>query len=249
MTALVVTEAIAIVLLGLLVAGLLRSHAEILRRLHELGAGADDDDRGHPDFAVQPGVAAPGVPVTQAHDLSGVTPDDEAIVLGVAGVDHRTLLAFLSSGCLTCEGFWQAFADEGLTLPADTRLVVVTKGADEESASAIGGLAPTTVPVVMSNQAWDDYQVPGSPYFAFVDGPSGRVAGEGSATSWEQVSSLLDQGLEDARPAGGQRRPRRGADRDRADLIDRELQASGVRPGHPSLYPELEPTTDEEPAP
>src|SRR4051812_49320596 len=40
--AVVVAEAGAIVLLGLLVAGLLRSHAEILRRLHELGAGMDD---------------------------------------------------------------------------------------------------------------------------------------------------------------------------------------------------------------
>ena len=39
MTGLVIAEAVAIALLGLLVAGLLRSHAEILRALHELGAG------------------------------------------------------------------------------------------------------------------------------------------------------------------------------------------------------------------
>jgi len=36
---LVTVEAVAIGLLGLLVAGLLRSHAEVLRALHDLGAG------------------------------------------------------------------------------------------------------------------------------------------------------------------------------------------------------------------
>ena len=39
MTALIVVEAAAIVLLGVLVVGLLKSHAEILRQLHDLGAG------------------------------------------------------------------------------------------------------------------------------------------------------------------------------------------------------------------
>ena len=39
MSALVTLLAIAVGLLGVLVVGLLRSHAEVLRRLHELGAG------------------------------------------------------------------------------------------------------------------------------------------------------------------------------------------------------------------
>ena len=39
MTALVIAEAVAIALLALLVAGLLRSHAEILKALHELRGG------------------------------------------------------------------------------------------------------------------------------------------------------------------------------------------------------------------
>ncbi len=41
MTALVVVEAVAIALLSLLVAGLLRSHAEILRSLHDFGVDLD----------------------------------------------------------------------------------------------------------------------------------------------------------------------------------------------------------------
>ncbi|MGH9063549.1 MAG: hypothetical protein ACRD0L_06195, partial [Acidimicrobiales bacterium] len=43
MVVLVVVEALAIGLLGVLVAGLLRSHAEILRALHRLGAGLGEE--------------------------------------------------------------------------------------------------------------------------------------------------------------------------------------------------------------
>ena len=46
MTAAVVALGAAVVLLAVLVAGLLRSHAEILKALHELGAGLDLDAKG-----------------------------------------------------------------------------------------------------------------------------------------------------------------------------------------------------------
>jgi len=244
MTALVVVEALAIVLLGILVAGLLRSHAEILRSLHQLGVGLDDEhDHGNADFSVQPGIPEPGRASTGAHDLAGVTPDDETVALGVVGAGHSTLLAFLSSGCLTCASFWRAFRDEAsLGLPADARLVIATKGPEDESESEIAKLAPAGVDLVMSSAAWDDYAVPGSPYFVYVDGPSGRIVGEGSATSWEQVSSLLGQALGDT----GRRRSRARGDDDAArhSRADRELTTAGIYPGHPSLYGkelELEP--------
>ena len=244
MTALVVVEALAIVMLGILVAGLLRSHAEILRSLHQLGVGLDDEhDHGNADFSVQPGLPEPGRASTPAHDLSGVTPDDETVALGVVGAGHSTLLAFLSSGCLTCASFWLAFRDEaGLGLPAGARLVIATKGPEDESESEITKLAPAGVDLVMSSAAWDDYAVPGSPYFVYVDGPSGRIVGEGAATSWEQVSSLLGQALGDT----GRRRSRARGDDDAArhSRADRELTIAGIYPGHPSLYGkglELEP--------
>ena len=236
MTALVVVEALAIVMLGILVAGLLRSHAEILRSLHQLGVGLDDEhDHGNADFSVQPGLPEPGRASTPAHDLSGVTPDDETVALGVVGAGHSTLLAFLSSGCLTCASFWQAFRDEaGLGLPAGARLVIATKGPEEESESEIAKLAPAGVDLVMSSAAWDDYEVPGSPYFVYVDGPSGRIVGEGAATSWEQVTSLLGQALGDTK----RRRSRAHVNDDaaREARANRELAAAGIHPGHPSLY-------------
>lgn len=152
MIAVVLAEAAAILLLGVLVAGLLRSHAEILRQLHELGAGVDPDGSPGPvdvPFEVQPGIPAPRTSAPPARDLAGVSPDGDAIGIGVVGTPHHTVVAFLSSGCHTCAGFWHAFRATDLALPGNTRLVVVTKSGGEESESAVRALAPPGVPVVI----------------------------------------------------------------------------------------------------
>ncbi|MDQ6648606.1 MAG: hypothetical protein M3Z02_00565 [Actinomycetota bacterium] len=239
MTALIVLEALAIALLGLLVAGLLRSHAEILRQLHLLGAGRDDGVAAagpvDVEFGVRPGVAAPGRPETAARDLVGRTPDDEIVMLAVSGTASDTLLAFLSSGCLTCQDFWSAFASPRLDVPVGSRLIVVTKGPEHESESAVAALAPPGVTVVMSSQAWDDYGVPGSPYFIQVDGTTGAVVGEGSATSWDQVRTLLDQAGGDAEARDKRARRFGRSDTYREARADQELLAAGIGPGHASL--------------
>jgi hypothetical protein len=222
--AILVIETVVLVLLTVLVAGLLRSHGEILRRLHALGSGLDTD-----------AATTSSVPIdlrgsvsdsfAAAADVDGAGLRDDAMHVSVVGARHRTLLAFLSSGCLTCRGFWDAFADPpGLDLPNDIRLVVVTKDAQDESISALRKLAPAGIPVVMSNAAWTDYRVPGSPYFVLVDGPAGRVRGEGTGTDWGQVRNLLRQAADDASDAGREAR------------IDRELLDHGIAPGDPSLY-------------
>jgi hypothetical protein len=264
---LVILEAVVIAALGVLVVGLLRSHAEILRRLHELGAGVYDDDTvdvrdgvtSSIDLSDRPirtreGVPEPRAGATPAADISGVTPDGNGKVVGVVGAEHSTLLAFLSSGCGTCGDFWRAFASgEADPLPGrSTRLVIVTKGAEDESISAVRALAPTGHTTVMSSAAFDDYGVPVSPYFILVDGPSSQVVGEGAAASWSQVANLLRQAAADAGvstdgralPTSG--RPRAGDAREaRADV---DLLAAGIAPGHPSLYPDASDDDDERPA-
>jgi hypothetical protein len=211
MTVTVSVLTIAVALLAVLVVGLLRSHAEVLRRLHELGAGVYEEDLPDtrplvpltgPDIRTRDGVAPPREADTPARDVAGVTPAGEAVAVGVAGAPHSTLLAFLTSGCSTCAGFWAAFAD-GVAheLPAmggeGTRLVVVTRGAESESPAEVHRLAPPGVLTIMSSQAFDDYAVPVNPYFILVDGPGGRVVGEGAAATWSQVAGLLDRAAAD----------------------------------------------------
>lgn len=265
MIAVVVVLALAVALLGVLVFGLLRTHAEILRRLSELGAGVYDDAetladpnggsttggvRSPVEIRTRPGVPEPrsteGPVTAEARDLAGVTPDGATAMAGVVGTSHTTLLAFLSSGCGTCADFWRAFGDgEGTRLPGrDTRLVIVTKSPQNESLSEVVRLAPPGVTTLMSDEAYDDYRVPANPYFILVDGPSGKVVGEGAAASWAQVANLLGQAAADAghdldgSPLRAQAPAGRLTGPERSRRADQELRAAGIGPGHPSLYPD-----------
>jgi hypothetical protein len=223
-------------LLALLVAGLLRSHAQIMRALHELGA----------DVGARPSARSLPEPASgrQPSDVVGTSPEGDAVSIGVVGARNSTLLAFLSSGCHTCADFWRSFAHpDGLDVPGNARLVVVTKDAGEESISKIRKLEPDDVAVVMSSSAWRAYDVPVVPYFVYVDGSSRQIIGEGAAGTWTNVESLIGQALEDAGLVDGDGRPRRRArvrrqsDQDRASRIDAELRAAGIAPGDPSLHP------------
>ena len=216
LTAIVVVETMLLLLMALVMVGLLRSHAEILRRLPRPEDERDADatagaTQGPPESisferrgadAVRAGgisdhLPAPRPEVTPAHEIAGRTLDGDAVVLSpAAGVD--TLVAFLSSGCMTCRTFWDGLQPSvRRPLPGGGRIIVVTKDAQLESPSRLRSLAPPDVPVVMSSSAWESYSIPMSPYFVYVDGASGRVRSEGAASAWDQVSSLLEDALAD----------------------------------------------------
>jgi hypothetical protein len=249
---LVAVETVVLAGVVVLLAGLLRSHATILRRLHELGAGVGDPAGGATSSAPVPFRTTAGVPgppdragLPGAADISGSTLSGDAAAVAVAGAEHDTLLAFLSSTCLTCQRFWQALGQPGaVRLPARTRLVVVAKDPAEESPSALAGLAPAGTTLVQSSAAWSAYGVPGSPYFVLVDGPAGQVLGEGTGLDWDQVLNLLGQaGADGAAAAGrgpsvppGATLSKAEADARREALVDAELQAAGIHPGDASLY-------------
>jgi hypothetical protein len=232
--ALVIAEGFAVALLGLLVAGLLRSHAVILRALHDLGADLDPHSDAHADRQVISGTRVPSLRSEDtAHDLSGQRLDGSAAAVGVVGARHDSVLAFLSTGCATCVPFWGALR-EGATAAGDTRVVVVVQ--DEDSVSKLRELAGPDLDVIASSRAWLDYGVPGSPHIVHVNGPTGRVVGEGTGHSWDQVMDLLTQG--NGATAGGETQ-----DRDNPTRIDHELAVVGIGPGHPSLHAHEPPET------
>lgn len=140
MTALVAVLLVVVVLLTVLVVGLLRSHAEILRALHDLGVNLEDgaprggtktfdlNTRAAALSSANRGVAPAGAgmeqrvgengmaipedgPLGSAHDLMGVTPTGDGAAVAIGGAKGLTLLAFLSSGCATCLDFWEAFRE------------------------------------------------------------------------------------------------------------------------------------------
>jgi hypothetical protein len=225
LTAVVSVETVLLVLLVVLVAALLRSHAEILRRLGPEGSRPEswvDRSQGLAPPRARSGGEAP------APALAGVTLAGDAVRLAFDGRGSSpTLLAFLSSGCTSCGQFWDALAER--RLPDGLETVIVTRGSEREQQVKLRSLAPAGVPVVMSSAAWEDYGVPGTPYFVLIE--SGMLAGEGVATTWQALSSLVVDALAEqteAEPAGGSERHRR---------IDETLAGAGIGPDHPSLYP------------
>jgi hypothetical protein len=227
MTALVILEGIVILLLTVLVAGLLRSHAEILRRLHEMGAG--EADHGTQGLQLRPAGRA-----TTVDAIAGATPSGGEASIALTGSRGLVLAAFLTSGCASCRIFWDAFRG-GVALPhPDIRTVIVTKGPAEESPATIRNLAPVTVPTIMSSEAWDTIGVPMAPYFALVDASRGVIIGEGAAGSWEHVSDLLARAVGDSAVDPHQTLTAGTAQRLRD--TDEELRRAGIEPGDDSLY-------------
>jgi hypothetical protein len=234
MTVLILVETIVLAVLAVLVAGLLRAYATVLRRLHALDGGGD----GAREFRLDP---APSTVTsreewTEAHDVAGQSVSGEIVHTRVVGAEHDTVLLFLSSGCASCATFWAELATPP-NLPAHTRLVVITQGEEFESRAGLAELAAPELDVLMSTEAWQDYEVPGSPHVVYVDGRTGRVRGEGTGQSWGQVAQLLarasgDPGFVDGRPRA--RKPARDAEVEAA--VDRELLAAGIMPGDPRLY-------------
>ena len=235
LTALVIVETIVVCLLAVVVVSLLRSHAELLRRL----PAPEDEQEHHAHGAAMPIESAPAMPsslpapkrrASEARDVAGTTlGGDQVVVSAASGTD--TLFAFLSSGCLTCQTFWDglrpgvARADagrrarrrggqgSGLRVAVEARDARAARRAGGAVLAGVGGLRGADVAVLL------------------LRGRARRatVRSEGAAMRWDQVSSLLTDALfDEARGAGeGERmspivavRPRdRGRGRSAIDVV------------------------------
>jgi hypothetical protein len=227
-TVLLVLETVLLALVVLFVVGLLRSHAEILRRLAAL-----EPNNGAGDIGTEPMVATG----TASFDIVGETLAGDSVKVRVGAGSPTTLLAFLSSGCAACGPLWERLGRDP-EMPASARLVIVAKGPEQESMTGLRQLAPAAQEVLMSSTAWVDYSVPASPHFVLVDGASGTIAGRGTAASWEQIVSMVKQAMSDTSQAESDTAAARvRTTSERAGRAETALAAAGIDAGHSSLYP------------
>src|SRR5579862_6809557 len=112
----IVVEGLLLALALLFIVALLRSHAEILRRLGALEAAGPT-----PGARTQAG-ATPSAPLPVG-DIAGLSLAGDAVKLALGPDAPATLLAFLSSGCAACAPLW-AGLHEQIELPLHARLVV-----------------------------------------------------------------------------------------------------------------------------
>ena len=89
---LTVVETALLVVAVVYILALLRSHADILRRLAALEEGAARPGQSRPAMPA-------GAPLVAAADISGSTPAGDAVALSLGPGSPVTLLAFLTSGC------------------------------------------------------------------------------------------------------------------------------------------------------
>jgi hypothetical protein len=239
MWAIVIGNAVIVALFAVLVVGLLRSYATVLVRLDGLESG------GGAAGAVLPGIGTLAADLPMPPERAGQRPAMTVVGLDTAGQEVQvstspggasTLLAFMTSGCTTCQGFWSALGgEESDELTSHLRVVVVIKDPELESPSRLRAAGADRVTLVHSSKAWDDYGVPGSPYFVYIDGPTGLIHGEGSALAWEQLESLLRDAIADSEAAAAGT-PTGSRAAVRAQLAERALIESGIALDDPSLF-------------
>ena len=151
-------------------------------------------------------------PATKASDVTGVDLSGRPSGATVVGVDHWTLLLFLSSGCEGCREIWGELAGSdrwpGID---DVRAVVVTRDPASEDTAELRRLAVPGLGLIMSDAAYAAYRVYGPPFFVLVDGSRSLVVTEGVAWGASRVAEDVARataragGPEVPRPAPGTR--------------------------------------------
>lgn len=189
---------VAIAVLTLIVFGLLRTHADILRALNRAGISLENHVLAPNLSDIKPNATAGDRDIV---DIVGTVPGGGSVSVSVVG-NHYTLLAFLSSSCRTCERFWSELKAPDFELGGQmVRLVIVAQDPAHDSESRLAELAPPGVRTVCSSAAWQAYQVVGSPYFVLIDGAKAQMVGAGTAPDWRQVRRLMSEALGDEKIA------------------------------------------------
>lgn len=230
--AVVIALGVVVFFLGMLVVGLLRANADILRRLESVGAGLEGSSASSHDHGAITLTRKPETAVSH-RTIAGVTPDGEPLVASLASGTDPTLVAFLSTTCSTCTPFWEGLESSVMHFGGHRhRVVIVTLGESEESPTRAQSMRRGSVDVIMSSDGWSSFEVPGAPYFALIEATTGQVVGEGSAMTFESLTEFLTDATND------QKWDLQNSAESEESRIDADLREAGILPGDPRLYPQ-----------
>ena len=148
-------------------------------------------------------------PATTGCDIEGVDPAGARRSVGIVASGEPVFLLFLSSSCQGCRDLWEGMDELRHALGPRVRVVVVTRGPEQEDAATVARLSAATgsgahgsgnesgdgsglgaAEVVMSSQAYLDYGVGGPPFYALTLGREVRTEGVAWGVS-ETAASVL----------------------------------------------------------
>jgi hypothetical protein len=147
-------------------------------------------------------------PATTGCDIEGVDPVGARRSIGIVDSGEPVFLLFLSSSCQGCRDLWEGMDELRHALGSSVRVVVVTRGPEQEDAATVARLAASgpgthgpgqglgdgsgdgAAEVVMSSQAYLDYGVGGPPFYALTLGREVRTEGVAWGVS-ETAASVL----------------------------------------------------------
>ncbi len=129
-----------------------------------------------------------------ARDIVGTSPSGRPAELRISQLNQPALIAFLHTHCDGCDEYWSGFGHtDSPPWPRSVFPAIVTRGPDSvdpiEVQQAAAGVLE--VSVIMSDQAWIDYQVLGYPFFVLIDPESHTVIGETVGFGWADVLSMI----------------------------------------------------------
>ncbi len=128
-----------------------------------------------------------------AQSVSGWNLDRERADVSFSG-RGLVLLCFLATRCDGCEVFWEGLRDDSRTdLPAGIRRVIITREEPSANRGEVVRLARGAErwPVIMSDEAWQVFEVYGYPFFVLIDAERKSVIGETTAFEWSDVGEMV----------------------------------------------------------
>ena len=129
-----------------------------------------------------------------ARDVIGTSPAGLPVEFRIDQLDRPALLAFLHTHCDGCDEYWSGFGHtDGGPWPHSVLPAIVTRGPESVDLPDVQRVAAGVleVSVIMSDQAWIDYQVLGYPFFVLIDPESHTVIGETVGFGWAEVISMI----------------------------------------------------------